>query len=164
MMHRLFFILLCVVKVHAVDLFIDQFHGLQKRIVFRVEHAIDIQESILLGGNLLDGSTQGIGFNMSLWETSYRRYVNETTSTGIFYSFGIRAGMVNLRMASKESEQELSVMPFYDIGVKGQLSERWFHILRLEAGYFMLYSKNININHMLGLQFTPFFSFGYSLD
>ena len=161
-MHRIFLILLCVVKVHAVDVFIDQFHGLQNRLVVKVEHAIDIQESLLFGVTLLDGSTKGIGFHMSLWESSYRRYVSETTSTGIFYSFGVRAGMVNLRMASKESEQELSMMPFYDIGIKGQLSERWFHILRLEAGYFMLYSKNINIIHILGLQFTPFFSFGYS--
>ena len=164
-MRRILFILLCVVvKLHAVELFMDQFHGLQNRLVFRVERAIDIQESLLFGVNLLDGTTKEVGFHMSLWESSYRRYVSETTSAGIFYSFGVRGGMVNLTKVSENSEQELCVMPFYDIGIKGQLSKRWFHVLRLEAGYFMLYSKQINIDHILGLQFTPFFSFGYNLD
>ena len=61
-------------------------------------------------------------------------------------------------------KKELAVMPFYDIGIKSKLNDRWYHVLKIEAGYFILYSDKINVDHMLGLQFTPFFSFGYNLD
>ena len=161
-MRRLLLILVSMVHVQAAELYLDQFHGFQNLFVLHLESPLDVQESLVLGVNVLNISSRDVNFKMSLWEGSYRRYINETTLSGIFYSFGVRAGMVNL--SSEFYEQELSVMPFYDIGIKGQLSDRWFHILRLEAGYFMLYSKDINIDHVLGLQFTPFFSFGYRLD
>ena len=158
------FALLMIIKVQAVELYIDQFHGLQNRLVLSVEQPIDIQETLSIGVNVLDGPTRELNYQMQLWELAYRRYIRETTQAGVFYSFGVRTGIARLNSEGVDEEQELAVMPFYDIGIKSALGDRWHHILKVEAGYLILYTRNININHMLGLQFTPFFSFGYNLD
>ena len=156
--------LLLIIKVQAIDLYIDQFHGLQNRLVLSVEQPIDIQESLSMGINIIGGSSNGVNYQMKLWELTYRRYVGKLTKSGIFYSFGVRSGFSSLVSDESSKEKELAVMPFYDVGIKGQLTERWFHVFKIEAGYLIHYTKNINIDHLLGLQFTPFFSFGYNLD
>lgn len=156
--------LLIAVKACAVELYIDQFHGLQNRLVLSVEQPIDIQESLSGGVNVLQVNTGGVKLNMTLWEAAYRRYVEATTRSGIFYSFGIRTGVTEINHLSFGQEKDLAVMPFYDIGLKSKLSKSWYHVLRLEAGYLILYTRRININSILGLQFTPSFSFGYNLD
>ena len=156
--------LLIAVKACAVELYIDQFHGLQNRLVLSVEQPIDIQESLSGGVNVLQVNTGGVRLDMKLWEIVYRRYVAASTQSGIFYSFGVRTGRVDITQDGFDDETELAVMPFYDIGLKSKLSKRWYHILKVEAGYLILYTKSININPILGLQFTPFFSFGYNLD
>ena len=46
---------------HAADIYIDAFHGLQRRIVVKIEQPIDIQESLLIGTNILTGSRSYIG-------------------------------------------------------------------------------------------------------
>jgi len=114
--------------------------------------------------NVMQVNTGGVRLKMTLWEGIYRRYVGASTQSGIFYSFGVRAGRVDITKESFDEETELAVMPFYDIGLKSKLSKRWYHIIKVEAGYLILYTKSININPILGLQFTPFFSFGYNLD
>lgn len=156
--------LLIAVKVCAVELYIDQFQGLQNRLALSIEQPIDIQESLSGGVNVLRVNTDGVRLDMKLWEIVYRRYVAASTQSGIFYSFGVRTGRVDITQDGFDDETELAVMPFYDIGLKSKLSKRWYHILKVEAGYLILYTESININPILGLQFTPFFSFGYNLD
>ena len=159
----IFIALLIAFKTFAVDVYVDLFHGLQNQLIFSVEAPVDIQESMLAGINVINDSKEGVRVNMQLWELSYRRYINNT-SGGVFYSFGSRAGLTRISSSGFNEEKELAVMPFYDIGIKSKLNDRWYHVLKIEAGYFILYSDKINVDHMLGLQFTPFFSFGYNLD
>jgi hypothetical protein len=156
--------LLIAVNACAADLYIDQFHGLQNRLVLSVEQPIDSQESLSGGVNVLQVNTGGVRLDMKLWEVVYRRYVGASTQSGAFYSFGVRTGRVDITQDGFNNETELAVMPFYDIGLKSKLSKRWHHALKIEAGYLILYTKSINIHPILGLQFTPFFSFGYNLD
>lgn len=163
-MIRFFVCLVFLVShIHAIDLTIDQFHGLQKQLVLGVEHPIDIQETVGLGFTIMNGSTKEVSYTMLLIDPMIRRYVGEDTSSGLFYSFGVRYGSAKLRDGG-EVERETAVMPYYDIGLKGKFNRRWFHVIKIEAGYFMLFTNDININSMLGLHFTPFFSFGYTLD
>ena len=54
-------------------------------------------------------------------------------------------------------------MPYYDLGVKSQLNDRWFHTMAIEFGYIIAYSDQIDIDDILGIQINGFFAFGYQL-
>ena len=161
---KVFFIAcVMIIKLHAVDIYLDQFHALQNQLVVQAEFPVDVQESLSGALNIINSSRNNVFMTMHLWELSYRRYLQETTSSGLFYSYGLRSGQATLNDSSQK-EVELAVMPFYDVGIKSKLNNRWSHIIKVEFGYFILYTTNINIDNILGLQITPFFSFGYNLD
>ncbi|MEK9727045.1 MAG: hypothetical protein VW397_02935 [Candidatus Margulisiibacteriota bacterium] len=144
------------------ELFLDQFHLLQKRFSAHYEHPIELQETIVFGVNIFTDDIDNVDYKFSLYDFTYRRYINRYDS-GPFYSFGFRYGAVKMSSDGKNENENL-YMPFYDIGMKTKFNSRWYHSIRLEVGWVMLYSTLINVDDILGLQFTPFFSFGYNLD
>ena len=154
---------LLFVRSYGLDLYFDHYHALNQNIVLTVEQNIDIQESLGLGINIFDSSVNNVYLHGNLWRLMYRRYVQETTKEGVFYSFGVETGQMKL-LESSNVEKELVVMPFYNIGLKSKFNERWSHIIKIDVGYLMVYTKNINIDSVIGIQVTPFFSFGYKLD
>ena len=158
---KVVFILLCSSAIYSGELFVDQFHLLQKRVAIKYEKKIDIHESVLFGVNIFNDQIDNVDYGFSLYDFTYRRYVVSQES-GVFYSFGFRYGPVSLK-SNGVSENENLYMPYYDVGVKTKLSSRWSHSIKVEAGYVMLYTSDINVDYILGLQFTPFFSFGYQL-
>ena len=163
MIKQLIIIMMIVIQygVVANELSIDSFNGLQNRMIINLETQIDVQESVNLGVISLNESRKGINYNTVLFDASYRRYALE--STGIFYSFGIRAGSITLDDESNV-EDDICMMPFYDIGIKSKLSKHWSNTLRIEASYVIIYTDEINADHLIGLQVTPFFSFGYNFN
>ena len=58
-------------------------------------------------------------------------------------------------------ENETIIIPYYDIGIKSKLSDKWVHFFRIEATYVIAYTEQLNIDDMLGLRVVPSFSFGY---
>ena len=160
----LFFFAYFVTNIQGFSFAIDQLTLLKKDFSIRVEHPLEIQETLLLEFSQLTPSPGNANLEMSLWGISYRRYVEKSTEKGVFYSFGIRAGRALIKEPQKENEIETAIMPLYDVGIKARLSDRWRHILRLEIGYLMLYTTSINIDPLIGLQITPSFSFVFSID
>ena len=146
----------------AGDLFVDQFYALQNRLVIKYEQPVDVQQSLTVGINSYNDTIESVDYAFSLYDLSYRRYI-ENTTTGVFYSFGFRAGKAKVS-DGVDSENEILTMPYYDIGIKSKLSKKWSHILKLEAGYVMLFTDNVDVDPILGLHFVPYFSFGYNLD
>jgi hypothetical protein len=165
-MIRIVLVWLCCVfgTLHAVDVFYDAFHGLQGRFVVRAEHHWDVQESFLVGVSSMSHNLKDVSYKVTAWEGSYRRYVLTTTRSGVFYSFGCRLGPMYLQKPDYSNEYSTLVMPFYNIGLKTQFNNKWFHTLQLDVGYIIAYTDEINIDPLLGIQFTPQFSFGYSFD
>ncbi|MGC6367113.1 MAG: hypothetical protein ACON35_03855 [Candidatus Marinamargulisbacteria bacterium] len=147
---------------HAGPVHIDIFHLLQKRLVLNYEHKVNDNHALRFGFTDSEMKSKGVSLDLSLYELSYRRYIQPTAGV-IFWSFGVRSGPA-LISTDAIQENEILVMPFYDVGVKSKLSERWVHELRLEMAVVQLYTDEINVNHLLGLQWTPYFSFGYRLD
>ena len=65
---------------------------------------------------------------------------------------------------SINTEQNIAIMPFYDVGLKSKISEHWHSSIKVEASYVIIYTNDINVNHLIGLQFFPYFSFGYQFN
>ena len=146
----------------AGDLYVDQFYTLQSDLIVKYEQPVDIQQSLTFGINSVKDTISEVDYTFFLYDLSYRRYI-ENTTTGVFYSFGFRAGKTRVS-DGVDSENEILTMPYYDIGIKSKLSTKWSHILKLEAGYVMLFTDNVDVDPILGLHFVPYFSFGYNLD
>jgi hypothetical protein len=165
-MIRIVMVWLCCVlgTLHAVDVFYDAFHGLQGRFVLQAEHHWDVQESFLGGVAVVSDSIGSMSYQMTAWEISYRRYVQKTTRSGVFYSVGCRLGPLKLQQPEMEDESTHLLMPFYNIGIKAQFNKKWYHSMQLEVGYIIAYTDNINVDALIGLHVTPRFSFGYNLD
>ena len=144
------------------DLYFDQFYALQDDLVVKYEQPIDVHQSLTVGINSGNDTISNVDYTFFLYDLSYRRYITNTT-TGVFYSFGFRAGETAISDGSI-TENEVLTMPYYDIGIKAKLSDKWSHVLKLEVGYVMLFTDNVNVNSILGLHFIPYFSFGYNLD
>ena len=162
---RLFIIFIWVFSLKpsfAGPLSLDLFHLFQDRIVMHYEHPVSRQESLKVGVDRFKASVGEVDLDLTLYELIYRRY-GTSTSAGVFYSFGVRSGPVELKSTQK-TENEVLIMPFYDVGLKAKFSERWIHELRLEVGFLQLYSDDVDVDRILGLQWTPHFSFGYSVD
>ena len=83
-MKYVIFLLLCVVKLHALDAYLDVFHGFNNQFVLSIEQKVDVQESLGLGFDVFDSSVNNVSLNATLWSIFYRRYVNKTTSDGVF--------------------------------------------------------------------------------
>ena len=156
-------LILIVLQIHLLGLNIsyDHFNALQNRIIVNIETPIDVQESFVFGNAILNESRSGLFYDANLLSASYRRYVAEVTDQGIFYSFGFRGGSIFLDDGTR-TEQDTTIMPFYDIGLKSKFSDHFYSFIKIEASYVIIYTDNINANHLIGLQITPFFSFGYS--
>ena len=162
-MKKILLFVLLSIPLNAVDLYLDQFHAMQNHLILRLEQPLDIQESLLVGFNIYEVSDNGVLLKANLMEGVYRRYVDKATNNGLFYSFGLKTGRVEVKNSSN-TEREIAVIPFYDIGQKASFNNRWTHVLRLEISYFILYTRYINIDPLLGIQITPFFGFSYNLD
>ena len=161
-MKKLILVLSFCSNIFGSTVFIDQFHLMQNQYVIKYEHKIDVLESVLLGLNIFEQNLKSVDYDFSVFDFTYRRYVFNQDS-GPFYSFGFRYGTVKMN-TSTTNEVDNLYMPYYDVGLKTKLSNRWYHTLKLEAGYVMLYTQDIDVNTILGLQFIPYFSFGYKLD
>lgn len=163
MTHWLTFLIVFFSQVMmAGDIYIDQFYALQNDLIVKYEQPVDIQQSLTFGINSVKDTIRNVDYTFFLYDLSYRRYITNTT-TGLFYSFGFRAGETAVTDGTT-SEDEILTMPYYDIGLKSQLSDKWAHILKIEVGYVMLFTDNVNVNSILGLHFIPYFSFGYNFD
>jgi hypothetical protein len=146
----------------AGQLHVDQFQLFQQNYVIHYEHQVDIRESLIGGVIFMDTKSNGTNYDLRLFDLSYRRYV-VAQDNGPFYSFGFRFGPANVSDESDE-ENEYLAMPFYDIGLKSKLSPKWFHMMKLEVGYLMLYTDTVNVDRALGLQITPSFGFAYQFN
>jgi hypothetical protein len=155
------FILVGIVSLMAGDIYLDTFHAIQNRHVFYYEQAYGARDSFQVGVIHFKEEIKDNRYDFKLYSVSYRRYV-ASQDHGVFYSFGVRSGPTKVHRLEK-TETELLIMPYYDVGVKARLSDRWFHIIGLEVGYLMLYTDDINVQSILGLQVSPSFSFGYRL-
>ena len=140
---------------------VDQFQGLQGHWGVVSEWQTDVNESILLGAWSLTMTQRDVSADGFMADMAYRRYVNQANK-GVFYSFGLRAGQATVTQGDI-TENEWLMVPYYDAGVKAQLSQRWFHYLKLEVSVNLLYTDQINVDHWLGIQLTPSFAFGYQL-
>jgi len=147
----------------TIDVSLDMFHGLNQQLFLSVEQPVDIQESVGIGLTYTSLDHESARVTMVMIDPMYRRYIKETTSEGGFYSFGVRAGQAKVE-DSETKENQLAIKPYYNLGYKGAFNNRWSHLLTVEVGYLMLYTDSINITPMLGLQVTPYFAFGYTLD
>ena len=125
------------------------------------EHPVSRQESLKVGVDRFTASVGEVDLDLALYELIYRRY-GTSTSAGVFTPLEL-GGPVELK-GTQKTENEVLFMRFYDVGLKAKLSERWIHELRLELGFLQLYSDDVNVDRILGLQWTPHFSFGYRLD
>ena len=160
---QLFFLTIVMsTSMAANSIYMDLFHALRKRTVIRYEHLVDLNESILVGYNNVEFGDSSITLLTTNIEGSYRRYFNDTTK-GIYYSLGFRFGSLCMNDGDN-SETDYLLMPFYDVGIKTELNKTWAHVLSIEVGYLIAYTKDITINSKLGLNTNVLFSFIYKLN
>ena len=70
-------------NIFPTSLSVDIFNGLQKRVAFNIETSLDVQESMIFGNAVLNESRGGVNYEANFFDVSYRRYVLETTDSGI---------------------------------------------------------------------------------
>ena len=139
--------------------FVDMYHLIQNRFNVGVEWAYSSTDSLLASyySYAYDDSVGDL--DGMFVDTSYRRYVSQTNG-GVFSSLGFRYGHFNLEQNNALESARL-LMPYYDIGIKSQLSARWYSVLLAEVGYVSLYTQRLDIDDWIGMKLNLKFQFGY---